>query len=171
MYYINFILAELYGRILIKPFTLLEPYNAVEPSRQKVQKRSKKHTTVGFRWWTSTQLLIHRCQAFSRLMLRTVPFGLAGESRRRHVFDASRWSSYPPQPPDGDHVDTLEVVVLLRERLWTLGFEKQPGTGWFGQLKSIVRMLVFKSYYNWWRSYGVALQLGNHDLTKYLGWV
>jgi hypothetical protein len=31
---------------------------------EKSKKRAKKHTTVGIRWWSPTQLLIYRFQAY-----------------------------------------------------------------------------------------------------------
>ena len=34
-----------------------------EAEREKKPKRKKKHTTVGIRWWSPTQLLIYRFEA------------------------------------------------------------------------------------------------------------
>jgi hypothetical protein len=58
-----------------------------DPREQKGKKRTK-HTTAGIRWWSPTQLLICRSEAFTWLILRTVPFGLVGERRRPQDIEA-----------------------------------------------------------------------------------
>ena len=50
--------------------------------------KKQKHTTVGIRWWSPTQLLVYRSEANLWQIVRNATLGLVGERRCHNNIEA-----------------------------------------------------------------------------------